>query len=287
MSKLQAYNHVFEGTEIATIIYRGRPCWVATQVGTAIGYEQEGRRFRDRMLNEWAEEFIDGRDWEILKGDKLREFKELAEQSTVRVHGFTSRLILLYESGLHLSLIKTRKPKGRALRRELADKVLPQLARDGRYDPERMVTPEGKLVDPAADEREDRRLSMQESELDLRRRQMEAGALLRLAGTMRSRGRIGEDILESLEVTAAEIESGRDLAALKPPADESLGWESPTSIANRMGVTRQRVGRTITALGLRDDPRFSRAIVNNDRTVQSYLYSPDAVQRIEAALAAR
>jgi hypothetical protein len=73
-----------------------------------------------------------------------------------------------------------------------------------------------------------------------------------------------------------------------PPADASFQWESPTQIADRLHVTVQRVGKAITTLGLRGVEGMSRAIVNkashSDRTVTTYLYSPEAVVRIEEYL---
>ncbi len=200
-----------------------------------------------------------------------------------------------------LALLRARKPKGRRLRRLLIDEVLPQLARDGRYDPQRRVNDAGEIekITHAGEEKDLRKTELELrgrevdarlKQLEMQRREMESRALLRLVGTLRGRGRIGDDILESLEVTAAEIESGRALPALKPPADDSLSWESPSSIAERLGVTSQRVGRTISALGLRGVEGLSRAIVNKaehcDKTVTSYLYAPEAVRQIEDSIAA-
>lgn len=289
---LQPINLDFEGHPVTAIKFRGRWCWLAAQVGLAIGYTR-GDRFAEKLTGDWADDAVAGKDFDVLRGPDLKDFSALTEGTTVSVGPFHSKVTVIYESGLHLALLRTRKPLGRKLRRALAEKVLPQLVRDGRYDPERMVDVEGNLT--VARNTTMRELDVREREVEerlaqlaLRKREMEAGALRSLVGTLRPRGRIREDILESLEVTAAEIESGRSLPALKPPADESLSWESPTAIAKRYGVSAQRIGRMITALELRGVEGLSRAIVNkaanSDRTVTSYLYSPEAVQRLERAL---
>lgn len=65
-------------------------------------------------------------------------------------------------------------------------------------------------------------------------------------------------------------------------------WETPTAIAARLGVSVQRVGRVITALGLRGADGLSRPIGNkaahSARRVTGYLYSPEAVERIRLAI---
>ncbi len=100
-------------------------------------------------------------------------------------------------------------------------------------------------------------------------------------------GTIGDELRSTFEVVAAEIATGRNLAMLKPATEDD--WQSPSEIASRLGVTANRVGRTITALELRGNkPGLARAVLNkakgHDKTVTSYLYSPVAVVLIEARL---
>jgi hypothetical protein len=65
---------------------------------------------------------------------------------------YVPSVLMLYESGVHLVLQRTRKPAGKALRRWFADEVMPQLARDGRYAPERTVIDGEIKLRPEAEE---------------------------------------------------------------------------------------------------------------------------------------
>lgn len=286
---LQPISLDFDGHPVTAVKFRGRWCWLPSQIAVAIGYDQSSR-IAKRISSEWADEFIAGHDYDVISGPDLRDLRSLLELSPKfgpsSVEKYAPRVTVLYESGLHLALLRTRKPAGKKLRRLLAEQVLPQLARDGRYDPEHQVHTSGARGLTV------RELDIRERELDLRKRELEisgATVLRQLVTDLHARGRVDEDILVTYEVVAAEIHSGRSLPALKPPADESLSWESPTQIAERLGVSVQRVGRTISALRLRGAEGLSRAILNkaktHDRTVTSYLYSPTAVLEIETTLA--
>jgi hypothetical protein len=70
----------FEGVRIDTLTYRGRPVWTAGQVGLALGYEEDARRFVDNLTGVWAEELEPGKDFFKLEGEDLRAFKKLREQ---------------------------------------------------------------------------------------------------------------------------------------------------------------------------------------------------------------
>ncbi len=135
----------FEGMQILNFLYRGRQCWIAGNIGSVMGYTKASR-FAEKFQKEWKEDAIQGEDFEVLRGRDLNDFKDLVYVSTVSVVPslsqsllHTSQLVILYESGVHLALLKTRKPAGRRLRRFLAGEVMPQLRRDGRYSPERNI----------------------------------------------------------------------------------------------------------------------------------------------------
>jgi prophage antirepressor-like protein len=115
----------FEGRQIRHHYFRGRPCWVARDVGEVLGYTREG--FTSAM-REWSEELIDRKDIQTLRGSELREFKALAAEA-VSTSAKTTQLTILYESGIDLVCLKTEKPLGRKLRRFMADKVMPALRR--------------------------------------------------------------------------------------------------------------------------------------------------------------
>lgn len=280
----------FEGKTLTTLTYKDRPAWVARQIGAALGYANLGKRLVNKITSEWSEEFIRDRDYAVLTGEELAAFKAMAAGGPVPVSSRTNRgLLILFESGLHLVLAKTTKPVGRRLRRFLVDQVLPQIVRDGRYDPEREVV-DGQVVsvdvsttvllDPR--EHRERRLA---ARLALDDRKFRAVSLQRAVGTLHALGHIDDAIRAAYEVSACEIALGQELSELRPVVED--GWLSPTQIAERLGVSKQKVGRVITGLGLRGNkPGLARAILNkaqgSNRTVVTYLYSPDAVVRIEA-----
>lgn len=300
MNALTLLDHAFEGKKITTIIYRGRPCWLAREVGATIGYSHEGKRFANKVTKEWGQEMIRGHDYDVLAGEDLEQLRgamaHLGTDSvpssrlgTDYVPGHTRHVTVLYEAGLWLCLAKSEMELGRKLRRFLVDNVLPQIARDGRYSPEREVTPEGQLVArEAAQAAEERRLEIEREKIAVEKRRLAAEGLWRLCDVLKDATYLGDDIKKSLAVAAAEEASGRSLAGFLPPADASFHWESPTEIGKRLGLSSNAVGKAITALGLRGVEGMSREIVNkaqhSNRTVTSWLYSPEAVARIEAHL---
>ncbi|MFA4944423.1 MAG: BRO family protein [Lentisphaeria bacterium] len=186
--------HEFEGKDVTTFLYKGRPAWVARELGEVLGYADGGKALVTMLTREWANEVQEGPDFRFVNGAELSDLKKLLElgvshtpSSQVRsrpipIHAPSA--VILFEPGLHLVLLKTDKPAGKRLRRMLVDVVLPQLVRDGKFDPERTVTPQGefqpKTRRPALDREaqavrrlEYRRLALQrelrEMEVDLQR----------------------------------------------------------------------------------------------------------------------
>lgn len=135
----------FESAAVATFRYQGKPAWVARQIGQALGYSDNGSPLVSKISGDWASEFVEGKDFLRVTGPELSDLKTLLGLDTESVSGRAAAVLVLFEPGLHLTLTKTKKPAGRRLRRLLVDEVLPQLARDGRFDPNRSVSPEGEL----------------------------------------------------------------------------------------------------------------------------------------------
>jgi hypothetical protein len=107
-----------EDMGVRVYVFRDRPCVIAAAVGRALGYADGGRSLTERVRGEWADEMIRARDFAVLEGDDLREFKALPALSTEGVVSPNTRsLAVLYESGWDLVCIKTEKPEGVCLRR--------------------------------------------------------------------------------------------------------------------------------------------------------------------------
>jgi prophage antirepressor-like protein len=126
----------FQGLPCDVVSYEGRPAWRAAQVSRMLGYnnpEQVARNVHRR----WAEELVVGVDY--LDDAATEPFPAtLAGEDGTRDTTETSRVphrpgMLLFESGLHLVLLRTRQAIGRTLRRWLATEVLPQLRQQGSY----------------------------------------------------------------------------------------------------------------------------------------------------------
>ncbi len=268
----------FEGAPLTTLSYKGRPAWVAREIGKAIGYSHGGKRLPNKIKGDWAAEFIEGHDYAVLTGAELAAFKEAVGPGTDSVPGRTAALLILFESGLHLALVKTNKPVGRRLRRFIVDQVLPQLVRDGRFEAGRQLA----TIDPRV--HREMRLARK---LELEDRKFKVRTLHQTIEGIADQ--VSPEAVTSLRVAAAEIALERDLSSLKPAM--GADWQAPSQIARRLGVSPNRVGRAITKLKLRGDiPGLCRAIMNkaqhSDRNVVSFLYSPEAVARIENQLAA-
>lgn len=119
----------FEGRTVTAVYFRDRWVWPAAQVGDTIGYE-DGARLVDKIRGEWSDEFVEGKDYELLKGAPLKAFREVSPDSG-ETSKFAGRLLILTESGIDLALVLAKTEKGRRLRRLLVDHILPQLRATG------------------------------------------------------------------------------------------------------------------------------------------------------------
>ena len=121
----------FEGKSITTLEYDGRPCWVAREIGAAMGYVDDGKRLVTRIRGEWSSELIVGKDYKLVQGKELAEFRAFFKGTDSVPLKSNRGFILLFESGIHLACLKTNKPIGRRLRRFIVDEVLPRYRPDG------------------------------------------------------------------------------------------------------------------------------------------------------------
>lgn len=286
----------FDDHVLTFLRHKGRICVPARALGAALGMSHGGKRLPNKIAREWSEDFVEGVDYDVLRGEELEVVRSELERGTdpVPLPGRGS-LMVLYESGVHLVLVKSRTEKGRRLRRILADDVLPQLSRDGRFDPSRSVV-NGELVGPVLGEtlperretRLERQAEIRSREVDLRDRRFQVATLQRTIDNLRTRGLLSAPAVAALEVSASEIALQRPLDHLKPRLS-AADWLSPSAMATRWRVTAQRVGRTITKLDLRRErPGLAVSILNtakgSSRQVVTWLYSPEAVELIRVEL---
>jgi len=136
LTALVKTSYQFEGHHLTQVEYQGQPCWIAREVGAALGYDKGGGRFSQKITSAWAAEFTDGQDYHRLSGPELASLAALLdapESGASRHGGLRYQILLLTESGVWLGCILSRKPAGRRLRRWLATEVLPQLRQTGSY----------------------------------------------------------------------------------------------------------------------------------------------------------
>lgn len=301
MNSLATYSHDFEGEPIVTLTYGGRPAWVARHIGARLGYSHDGKRLPGKILGDWKDDFIEGQDYVLLTGAELAALREEGGERAGVSHKTRREVLLLFESGLWMTLVRTRQAIGRRLRRFLVKEVLPQIARTGRYQLEEDASRQATLPFMPAEgpralvptspssggqlvklERE-RRLAARQ-ELDCRK--FESGVLLQTVRALAEAEQIDPVTRLAYEVVAAEIALGRELPELRPVVQER--WQSPTQIAQAAGVSVQAVGRVISRLELRGVEGLSRQVINkakgSDRTVFTYVYNDRAVAQIRAAL---
>ena len=70
--------HDLDGKSLARVIYKGRDAIITQQFGDMLGYSDHGGRLVFSITHEWADEFEEGKDYEILRGQDLAALKALA-----------------------------------------------------------------------------------------------------------------------------------------------------------------------------------------------------------------
>lgn len=197
----------------------GVPYFIAKDVGAALGYANSGSKLPKMIGQEWAGEFIDGVDYVILRGEKLREFKRLAQLGTNHVPSRTKELMLLTESGVNLVCMLTKKPTGVQMRRWLAGDVLPALRRGDAAALAKTVDQHGEAVTPAL-ERERRLME--------RERRLKAETLMKIL-KMSSMGQRQRDVL--LAHAASDV-TGVPVVPMLPK--EEKRWRLPSEFIDEI-----------------------------------------------------
>ena len=275
IQKTKAFD--FEGQQLTQLEYDGRPCWFASELSIIMGYS-EAKTVSHQIRGTWSDEFIEGNDYDLLRGSDLADVKSALELGGKNHLSHMAQAMVVFETGVHLVLAKTNKPAGKRLRRFLVEEVLPQIARDGAYLPEREITPDGRLS--VKDE-----LQMRLRLAEMQDRQFKSDAMLRLVDILKSDPQYTAATVRNYEIRAAELAAGDDLSAIKPRLNGK--HLSPTAMGERLGITPQAVGIMITKLGIRHDERYSETIRNSAdlgngrvREVASQIYTDEAFEMI-------
>lgn len=172
-----ALSPTFEGKPLRVLSIAGRPAWVAKEVGMALGYEGDGRGFSNMIRSEWSEDLQEGIDFVLFRSMDSMPLNNIDGLNNPRGH------LVLFESGIYLASILSKKPAGRRLRRWLADEVLPQIRRTGSFETSSAApaiespVQEARLVEPTRMEVLSGRLSRASEILELGQHLVKMGAI--------------------------------------------------------------------------------------------------------------
>lgn len=115
----------FEGNAIHAVIWNNRPCWLAKEISTLLGYSNTSTLIKYCALTNELELEL---DYDILRNDKLKEFKAFlknTELSQLKLHCKTRNIIILYEDALFALLQSSQKPLAKKFRKWLRTSFLP------------------------------------------------------------------------------------------------------------------------------------------------------------------
>ncbi len=233
----------FHGKPLTTLVLDGTPAWPAHELGQALGYAGNGRRLVSIILDEWSDEFIEGRDYVILEGAQLAQIKAAVGNEVPSLSPFTARVVLLFESGFDLVALKTHKPLGADLRRFLADEILPRLRRgqaipgrqdrsDAREVPRDDETAKETIRCPMLDLAQLREVRLWR-QADLADRRFRSHALASIARWLHAQGRIDVEELVRFEVSAAQIALSSAPAGALPRCRLQLNLDTVLSALDR------------------------------------------------------
>ncbi|MHA2333066.1 MAG: BRO-N domain-containing protein [Candidatus Hodarchaeales archaeon] len=313
MFSIEPVVHEFDGHQLTVVNFNGRPCWSAKEVGLALGYGEGGTTLAKVLVREWSEDFTEGEEYSVLVGKELADYKALLEDSNGSILSRSARYMVLYESGVNMVCLKTRKPAGSKLRRWLAREVMPQIRKGeislqntpqicGKEDSLQDIfakypdesngcscsNTESAEVERMRLENEAARLKLQEKELNLLVLNSFSECLnehVKIVGDVEV---TKADIIEQQRVVA-EVITGRTIDKIKSQTELDDGWLDFQGIANCLGVSCTEIRRVAHNKGLctnidgvvRSEVRKSST---SNRTVIDYFFSPKGVAIIARVL---
>ncbi|MGL4760136.1 MAG: BRO family protein [Sarcina sp.] len=119
----------FKNQKIRSLIREGKVCWNGAEIANFFGYTQTRRAVYDCIQRENLQE---GRDYETLVGEELKEFKEVFSEILGDMK-FAPKIVILYESGLYRFLAYTKMPLGIEFREWIGSELMPTLREKGYY----------------------------------------------------------------------------------------------------------------------------------------------------------
>ena len=100
-----------------------------------------------KIQSNWSSFFTDGKHYAVVTGKDLYDLKQIVKMSSKSEAILKGpAIMLLFEVGLNMIAIKSGKPEAIRLQEYVAEKVMPQLVRGGKFDPARKVDENGQLT---------------------------------------------------------------------------------------------------------------------------------------------
>lgn len=244
----------FQGKRLPTYVVDGAPCWLATDVARALGYDRPDV-ISTNIRARWASDFIEGTDFVRATSDVLTGIRATYQRTAGTIPpqlARTSRALMLTESGVNLVCIRSRRPEGIALVGWLARDVLPSIRRTGAYSVETASpeAPAGTVMsrdEQIAIARE--AMAFAGDDVDAATRARWAEGMMRLAGI---------DLSPPVPVanaprrpalpSPAQPELGLGGSPSAPPVDR---WCTAAEIGQYAGISTQAVGYLVTKLKIR------------------------------------
>lgn len=120
----------FNGFNIHTYTWNGKPCWMANDIAKVLNYQDESTTI-NKCIN--SEGFEVGYEYEVLNGARLDKFKKDIEKFSVPSIKYFSKLTIFYEDGLYGFLQYSHKPIAIEFKKWIRREVLPELRETGSY----------------------------------------------------------------------------------------------------------------------------------------------------------
>lgn len=282
----------FQSHDIRVVWMDGEPHWMFDAATKLAGHKTVKTTMT--IVGRHAE-FKDVAYMRTLKGAQYQDLRTMGEKFALNfgLSAKARQISLFTEAGLWLLIDKSDSEIGREYRRKFSADVAPQIARDGRYDPEREVVggqlmskgtpPHGIPVKEAAPFSE-------------RLRGLEA--IERIVYTVSPRNR-SQFVMKAIAGLFPSGRSGRRAAAtdlvhadapaalLEPPGP---GWKAASLLIEEHGCSRRAFSAIVKELGLKGNPDMVYVAYGPTRydartLVPHTWYSPEAQRLIAEEVA--
>ncbi|MGL5068373.1 MAG: BRO family protein [Sarcina sp.] len=120
----------FNGYKVCSVIYNGKPCWAGIEIAKFLGYEETSHAISNCLA---IEKFREGIEYEVLRGENLKQFKNIMGDEITKSVKYAPKLVIFYEPGLYGFLQYTEKPLGVTFRTWIREEVVPQIRVTGAY----------------------------------------------------------------------------------------------------------------------------------------------------------